>query len=321
MFKNRRSKRPRFRKRCRSSKRCRRSTHNAIQRPVAEPNLSRQRAVEAVAGGGEAVEEGGEERRGGDEAVVEEDDGAGMEAAHDAVSHAGFPVWAVAMHCVKAPYAPADSLESEAFHGAGNRWIYNAERWTEKTYLGAGQCFQSCLATPDILGHARRRVKRKQILMAPRVDSYLMSICKRLTDNIFVSGNFFAYDKEGCAGSMFTQNVQDPGGASRIAQNIGISFTPDRAVVKGQIDYFPGCTFTTKSLQIHARPDTCGCPEKETADRQDNADDNERRHRELQCNIIGNQCHDAVRIDIVHVHGHRTGTISGEAVGDDDGKH
>ncbi len=28
--------------------------------PVAEPNLSRQRAVEAVAGGGEAVEEGGE---------------------------------------------------------------------------------------------------------------------------------------------------------------------------------------------------------------------------------------------------------------------
>lgn len=82
------------------------------QDPVAEPNLPRQRAVEAVAGGGEAVEEGGEERRGGDEAVVEEDDGAGMEAAHDAVSHAGFPVWAVAMHCVKAPYAPADSLET-----------------------------------------------------------------------------------------------------------------------------------------------------------------------------------------------------------------
>ena len=53
-----------------------------------EPNLPRQRAVEAVAGGGEAVEEGGEERRGGGEAVVEEDDGAGMEAAHDAVSHA-----------------------------------------------------------------------------------------------------------------------------------------------------------------------------------------------------------------------------------------
>lgn len=64
--------------------------------------------------------------------------------------------------------------------------------------------------------------------MAPRVDSYLMSICKRLTDNIFISGNILAYDKEGCAGSMFTQNVQDPGGASRIAQNIGISFTPDR---------------------------------------------------------------------------------------------
>ena len=62
--KNRRSKRSRF------SKRCRRSTHNAIQRPVAEPNLPRQRAVEAVAVGGEAVEEGGEERRGGDEAVV-----------------------------------------------------------------------------------------------------------------------------------------------------------------------------------------------------------------------------------------------------------
>ena len=80
--------------------------------PVAEPNLPRQRTVEAVAGGGEAVEEGGEERRGGDEAVVEEDDGAGMEAAHYAVSHAGFPVWAVAMHCVKAPYAPADSLET-----------------------------------------------------------------------------------------------------------------------------------------------------------------------------------------------------------------
>lgn len=286
-----------------------------------EQNLPRQRAVEAVAGGGEAVEEGGEERRGGDEAVVEEDDGAGMEVAHDAVSHAGFPVWAVAMHCVKAPYAPADSLKSEAFHGAGNRWIYNAERWTEKPDLFSGQCFQSCLATPDILGHARRRVKRKQILMAPRVDSYLMSICKRLTDNIFVSGNILAYDKEGCAGSMFTQNVQNPGGASRIAQNIGISFTTDRAVVKGQIDYFPGCTFTTKSLQIHARPDTCGCPEKETADRQDNADDNERRHRELHCNIIENQCHDAVRIDIVHVQGHRTGTISGEAVGDDDGKH
>ena len=51
-------------------KRSRRSTHNAIQRPVAEPNLPRQRAVEAVAGGGEAVEEGGEERRGGDETVV-----------------------------------------------------------------------------------------------------------------------------------------------------------------------------------------------------------------------------------------------------------
>lgn len=248
-------------------------THD-IQRPVAEPNLSRQRTVEAVAGGGEAVEQGGEERRGGDEAVVEEDDGAGMEVAHDAVSHAGFPVWAVAMHCVKTPYAPADSLESEAFHGAGNRGIHHAERRTEKTDIGAGQCFQSCLATPDILGHARRRVKRKQILMAPRVDSYLMSIRKCLTDNIFVSGNILAYDKEGCAGSMFTQNVQDPSGASRIAQNIGISFTPDRAVVKGQIDYFPGCTFTTKSLQIHARPDTCGCPEKETADRQDNADDN-----------------------------------------------
>lgn len=135
--KNRRSKRSRF------SKRCRRSTHNAIQRPVAEPNLPRQRAVEAVAGGGEAVEEGGEESGGVGKAVVEEDDGAGMEAAHYAVSHAGFPVGAVAMHCVKAPYAPADSLKSEAFHGAGNRWIYNAERWTEKTDLGAGQCFQS----------------------------------------------------------------------------------------------------------------------------------------------------------------------------------
>lgn len=157
--------------------------------------------------------------------------------------------------------------------------------------------------------------------MAPRVDSYLMSICKRLTDNIFISGNILAYDKEGCAGSMFTQNVQDPGGASRIAQNIGISFTPDRAVVKGQIDYFFGCALPAERLQIHARPDTCGCPEKETADRQDNADDNERRHRELQCKIIGNQCHDAVRIDIVHVQGHRTGTISEEAVGDDDGKH
>lgn len=35
-----------------------------------EPNLPRQRTVEAVASGGEAVEEGGEERRGGDEAVV-----------------------------------------------------------------------------------------------------------------------------------------------------------------------------------------------------------------------------------------------------------
>ena len=308
-------------KKNRRSKRCRRSTHNAIQRPVAEPNLPRQRAVEAVAGGGEAVEEGGEERRGGEEAVVEEDDGAGMEAAHYAVSHAGFPVWAVAMHCVKTPYAPADNLESEAFHGAGNRGIHHAERWTEKPDLFAGQCFQSCLATPDILGHARRRVKRKQILMAPRVDSYLMSICKRLTDNIFVSGNILAYDKEGCAGSMFTQNVQGSGGASRIAQNIGISFTPDRAVVKGQIDYFFGGALPAERLQIHARPDTCGCPEKETADRQDNADDNERRHRELQCKIIGNQCHDAVRIDIVHVQCHRTGTISGEAVGDDDGKH
>ena len=157
--------------------------------------------------------------------------------------------------------------------------------------------------------------------MAPRVYAKFMSICKRLTDNIFVSGNILAYDKEGCAGPMFTQNVQDPGGASRIAQNIGISFTPDRSVVKGQIDYFFGCALPAERLQIHARPDTCGCPEKETADRQDNADDNERRHRELQCNIIGNQCHDAVRIDIVHVQGHRTGTISGEAVGDDDGKH
>lgn len=119
-----------------------------------EPNLPRQRAVEAVAGGGEAVEEGGEERRGGGEAVVEEDDGAGMEVAHDAVSHAGFPVGAIAMHCVKTPYAPADSLESEAFHGSGNRGIHHAERRTEKTDIGAGQCFQSCLATPDILGHA-----------------------------------------------------------------------------------------------------------------------------------------------------------------------
>lgn len=86
-------------------------THD-IQRPVAEPNLPRQRAVEAVAGGGEAVEEGGEEGGGFGKAVVEEDDGAGMEAAHYAVSHAGFPVWAVAMHCIKAPYAPADSLET-----------------------------------------------------------------------------------------------------------------------------------------------------------------------------------------------------------------
>ncbi len=111
--------------------------------PVAEPNLPRQRAVEAVAGGGEAVEEGGEERRGGGEAVVEEDDGAWMEAAHDAVSHAGFPVGAIAMHCVKTPYAPANRLESEAFHGAGNRWIHHAERWTEKPDLFAGQCFQS----------------------------------------------------------------------------------------------------------------------------------------------------------------------------------
>lgn len=68
--KNRRSKRSRSSKGCRFSKRCRRSTHNAIQRPIAEPDLPRQRAVEAVAGGGEAVEEGGEERRGGDEAVV-----------------------------------------------------------------------------------------------------------------------------------------------------------------------------------------------------------------------------------------------------------
>ena len=274
--KNRRSKRSRSSKRCRFSKRCRRSTHNAIQRPVAEPDLSRQRAVEAVAGGGEAVEEGGEERRGCGEAVVEEDDGAGMEVAHDAVSHAGFPVWAVAMHCVKASYAPADSLESEAFHGAGNRWIYNAERWTEKPDLFAGQCFQSCLATPDILGHARRRVKRKQILMTPRVDSYLMTISKYLTDNIFVTGNILADDEEGGQGPMFTQNVQDSGGASRIAQNAGISFTTHRAVVKGQIDYLFGGALTAERLQIHARPDTCGCPEKETADRQDNADDNYR---------------------------------------------
>lgn len=111
--------------------------------PVAEPNLPRQRAVEAVAGGGEAVEEGGEEGRGGDEAVVEEDDGAGMEATHYAVSHAGFPVWAVAMHCVKAPYTPSYGLQAELLHGAGNRWIYNAERWTEKPDLFAGQCFQS----------------------------------------------------------------------------------------------------------------------------------------------------------------------------------
>lgn len=88
------------------------ATPATSREPVAEPNLSRQRAVEAIAGGGEAVEEGGEERRGGEETVVEEDDGAGMEAAHDAVSHAGFPVWSVAMHCVKAPYAPADSLET-----------------------------------------------------------------------------------------------------------------------------------------------------------------------------------------------------------------
>ena len=144
MFKkNRRSKRSRSSKGSRFSKRCRRSSHNAIQRPVAEPNLPRQRAVEAVTGGGEAVEEGGEEGRGGPEAVVEEDDGAGMEAAHDAVSHAGFPVGAIAMHCVKTPYAPADSVESEAFHGTGNRGIHHAERWTEKSDLFAGQCFQS----------------------------------------------------------------------------------------------------------------------------------------------------------------------------------
>lgn len=292
-----------------------------IQRPVAEPNLPRQRAVEAVAGGGEAVEEGGEERRGGGEAVVEEDDGAGMEAAHDAVSHAGFPAGAIVTYCVKTSYAPADSSESEAFYGAGNRGIHHTERRTEKPDLFAGQCFQSFFTAQNILAHAGCRIERKCIGVAPRVYAKFMSICKRLTDNIFVSGNILAYDKEGCAGSMFTQNVQDPCGASRIAQNIGISFTSDRAVVKGQIDYFPGCTFTTKSLQIHARPDTCGCPEKETADRQDNADDNERRHRELHCNIIENQCHDAVRIDIVHVQGHRTGTISGEAVGDDDGKH
>lgn len=77
-----------------------------------EPNLPRQRAVEAVAGGGEAVEEGGEESGDVGKAVVEEDDGAGMEVAHDAVSHAGFPVGTVAMHCVKTPYAPADSLET-----------------------------------------------------------------------------------------------------------------------------------------------------------------------------------------------------------------
>lgn len=83
-----------------------------FREPVAEPDLSRQRTVEAVAGGGEAVEEGGEERRSGGETVVEEDDGAGMEVAHDAVSHAGFPVGTVAMHCVKTPYAPADSLET-----------------------------------------------------------------------------------------------------------------------------------------------------------------------------------------------------------------
>ena len=119
------------------------ATPATFREPVAEPNLSRQRAVEAVAGGGEAVEEGGEEGRGGDEAVVEEDDGAGMEAAHYAVSHAGFPVRAIAMHCVKTPYAPADSLESEEFYGAGNRGIHHAERRTEKTDLFAGQCFQS----------------------------------------------------------------------------------------------------------------------------------------------------------------------------------
>lgn len=88
------------------------ATPATFREPVAEPDLSRQRAVEAVAGGGEAVEEGGEERRGGGETVVEEDDGAGMEVAHYAVSHAGFPVGAVAMHCVKASYAPADSLET-----------------------------------------------------------------------------------------------------------------------------------------------------------------------------------------------------------------
>lgn len=110
--------------------------------------------------------------------------------------------------------------------------------------------------------------------MAPGVDSYLMSIYKCLTDNIFVTRNIPANDEECCAGPMFTQNVQDPGGASRIAQNAGISFTTYRAVVKGQIDYLFGGELTAERLQIHARPDTCGCPEKETADRQDNADDN-----------------------------------------------
>ena len=272
--KNRRSKRSRSSKRSRFSKRCRHSTHNAIQRSVAEPDLSRQRAVEAVAGGGEAVEEGGEESGGVGKAVVEEDDGAGMEAAHDAVSHAGFPVWTVAMHCVKAPYAPADSLESEAFHGAGNRGIHHAERWTEKPDLFAGQCFQSFFTAQNILVHAGCRIKWKCIGVAPRVYAKFMAIRKCLTDNIFVTGNILADDEEGGQGPMFTQNVQDPGGASRIAQNAGISFTTHRAIVKGQIDYLFGGALTAERLQIHARPDTCGCPEKETADRQDNADDN-----------------------------------------------
>lgn len=46
------------------------ATPATSREPVAEPDLSRQREVEAVAGGGEAVEEGGEERRGGGETVV-----------------------------------------------------------------------------------------------------------------------------------------------------------------------------------------------------------------------------------------------------------
>ena len=66
--------------------------------------------------------------------------------------------------------------------------------------------------------------------MAPRVDSYLMSICKRLTDNIFVSGNILAYDKEGCAGSMFTQTTFS---GVRSQQN-AFRYTPDLILADAQ---------------------------------------------------------------------------------------